>query len=74
MNKKVWLITGISSGLGKALSEAVMESGDFVIGTFRKDQQVESFNLQNKGKGKAVLMDVTNHQQIEETVFGIISR
>ena len=27
MNNRTWLITGISSGLGKALAEAVIEKG-----------------------------------------------
>ena len=45
MNKRRnWLITGISSGLGKAITEAAIKSGDFVIGTFRNQNQVDIFN------------------------------
>lgn len=71
--KRIWLITGISSGLGKALAESVIKSGDFVIGTFRQQSQVEKFIKENKGKGTAICLDVTNHlavvnaiQQIKE--------
>ncbi len=33
--KKVWFITGISRGFGKALAEALLADGDIVIGTTR---------------------------------------
>ena len=32
---KTWFITGISRGLGKALTEAVLARGDTVVGTVR---------------------------------------
>jgi len=34
MKPKTWFITGISSGLGKALAHTVISNGDFVIGSF----------------------------------------
>ena len=33
--KKIWLITGVSRGLGKALAQAVLDKGDMVVGTTR---------------------------------------
>ncbi|KAI9568300.1 hypothetical protein HD554DRAFT_2191844 [Boletus coccyginus] len=33
---KVWLITGASSGFGKALTEVVLRKGDIVVATLRK--------------------------------------
>ena len=33
--RKIWLITGISRGLGKALAQTVLATGDAVIGTTR---------------------------------------
>ena len=35
MTSKVWFITGVSRGFGKALTEAVLAAGDIVIGTTR---------------------------------------
>jgi len=35
-SKKIWFITGISRGLGRALAEAALLRGDTVIGTSRK--------------------------------------
>ncbi|WP_309640266.1 oxidoreductase [Flavobacterium sp.] len=71
INKKIWFITGISSGLGKALAEAVIESGDFVIGTFRTQQQTDSFNRLHQEKAFAVTLDITKTKEIE-TVFNTI--
>lgn len=34
-DQKIWLITGVSRGLGKALAQAVLDNGDIVIGTTR---------------------------------------
>ena len=43
MQNRIWFITGISGGLGKALAEAVMANGNFVVGTFRSEQQAANF-------------------------------
>ena len=59
MNKRNWLITGISSGLGKAMAEAVISTGDFVIGTLRKEQEVKDFNEQYSGRALAILLDLS---------------
>lgn len=72
MDKKIWFITGVSSGLGKALAEAVISSGDFVIGTFRKLSEVQSFSNQNEGKAKGVLLDVTDMDEIEKVITSVI--
>lgn len=71
MQQRIWFITGISSGLGKALAEQVIESGDFVIGTFRKQAQVSAFLKANKSKADALLLDVTNHTATEEAIAQI---
>lgn len=74
MKKKIWLITGISSGLGKALAQSAMESEYFVIGTFRNQSQVDAFNAQNKENGFAYKLDITNETDIERIVETIISK
>jgi len=72
MKKRTWLITGISSGLGKALAEAVIETEDFVIGTFRRESQVRDFNKKNIKNAQAILLDITNEKNIENCVQKII--
>jgi NAD(P)-dependent dehydrogenase (short-subunit alcohol dehydrogenase family) len=38
---KVWLITGVSSGLGRMLTEKVLERGDRVVGTSRRAETLD---------------------------------
>ncbi|MYR61314.1 short-chain dehydrogenase/reductase, partial [Streptomyces sp. SID625] len=35
---KVWLITGASSGFGRALTEAAVAAGDVVVGAVRRPE------------------------------------
>jgi len=74
MDTKIWFITGISSGLGKALAEAVMANGDFVIGTFRKQTQVDAFNEKFATTAHAVLLDITNEEAIATAIAQVISK
>ncbi|MBC7749776.1 MAG: SDR family NAD(P)-dependent oxidoreductase [Methylotenera sp.] len=74
MNKKIWFITGISSGLGKSLVQSVIEIGDFVIGTFRSQTQADTFNNQYKGKAFAVVLDITKSDEIEKAIKIIIDK
>lgn len=71
MDNRIWFITGISSGLGKALAETVMANGDFAVGTFRKADQAAEFNEKNEGKGLGLVMDVTQPENVR-TCFEVI--
>jgi len=62
---KIWFISGISSGLGKAIAQTAIEHGDFVIGTFRNQKQADVFNNQYKSKAMALLLDLTKPEQID---------
>ncbi len=41
-NGKVWLVTGASSGFGRAIAEAAVAAGDTVIGTARRTGALET--------------------------------
>jgi len=66
VEQKIWFITGISSGLGKALAQTVIENGDFVIGTFRNQIQTDAFNNQHKEEAFALTLDITKSDDIEQ--------
>lgn len=74
MQNRIWFITGISGGLGKALAEAVMANGNFAVGTFRSEQQAADFTKQNEGKGLGLVMDVTQPDQVRAAFQIIQSR
>jgi 3-oxoacyl-[acyl-carrier protein] reductase len=55
---RIVLVTGASSGYGKAIAKAFKESGDTVIMTARGAQKLEAARLE-VGGDDAVAMDVT---------------
>jgi short-subunit dehydrogenase len=65
---KTWLISGVSGGFGACLVEAVIKSGDFVIGTLRQEEQVKNFNQKYEGKAQGILLDVTDEKQISSVI------
>ena len=71
---RIWFITGISSGLGKALADEVMATGDFVLGTFRQQQQVDEFNAANPERGMALRLDLTDSNGIRAVIERVITR
>jgi len=68
MTAKIWFITGVSTGLGKALADAALTAGDIVVGTLRKPEEAASFNQVAIGKSHGVLLDVTNEDAIEPLI------
>lgn len=73
MNKRIWFITGISSGLGKALAETLIKADEFVVGTFRKESEVDAFNALHENKANGVLLDITDMEGINTVVQSLIS-
>jgi NADP-dependent 3-hydroxy acid dehydrogenase YdfG len=67
-NKKVWLITGSSSGFGRALAEAVLKHGDRLIATARKPEQLNDLVNQYPETVKAVRLDITNKTAVKAAV------
>jgi NAD(P)-dependent dehydrogenase (short-subunit alcohol dehydrogenase family) len=57
-NAKQWLITGVSSGLGRATAQAALAAGHRVVGTVRRREQLKQFEELSYGRASAVLMDV----------------
>jgi NAD(P)-dependent dehydrogenase (short-subunit alcohol dehydrogenase family) len=63
-----WLITGCSTGLGRALAEAVLEAGDNVVATARDATQVEDLVVSSPDSALALSLDVTDHTQVTAAV------
>ncbi len=57
---KIWLITGVSSGLGQALAEAVVAQGDFVVGTFREAGAATAFTRRHQPNALGLVLDITD--------------
>ncbi|MEW6639057.1 MAG: oxidoreductase [Pseudomonadota bacterium] len=70
---KTFLITGVSSGFGRALAEAALRDGHVVVGTVRKAGDKETFEALGPG-AHAVILDVTDTARIAPTVAAIEDR
>jgi 3-oxoacyl-[acyl-carrier protein] reductase len=65
---RVWLITGTSSGFGRALAEAALAAGDTVIATARKPETLDDLAAAHPGRAIPVALDVTDPAQIKAVV------
>lgn len=65
---KTWLITGCSSGIGKGIAKAVLESGDQAVVTARKPETVKEFVEQYPETAIAVALDVCDQSSIDTAV------
>lgn len=66
--KKTWFITGCSTGFGLELAKYASDQGHQVVGTLRKDEQLEEFNQLNPNYLFGVKMDVTDPDLIRSAV------
>ncbi|MBM7624112.1 oxidoreductase [Sporohalobacter salinus] len=69
MCKKVVLVTGASSGIGKATAKKLIEEGYTVYGAARRLEKME--NLKKMGEG-SIKMDITKEEDIKNCVDKII--
>jgi NAD(P)-dependent dehydrogenase (short-subunit alcohol dehydrogenase family) len=71
MSKPTVLITGVSTGLGRAFAEVLLSSGYAVVGTVRKANDVAAFEALHPGQAHARVLDVTNEAAIPATISEI---
>ena len=67
---KTFLITGVSSGFGRALAEAALRDGHAVVGTVRNSGDKEKFEALGKA-ARGVILDVTDTARIAPVVAEI---
>src|SRR6185312_14794595 len=63
-----WLITGCSTALGRALAQAVLDSGHNAVVTARDISKVTDLADATPDRALAVELDVTNPEQITAAV------
>jgi NAD(P)-dependent dehydrogenase (short-subunit alcohol dehydrogenase family) len=70
---KTWLVTGVSSGFGRALAQAALSRGDRVVGTLRQEARCAEFAALAPGRAFGVVLDVRNHDDVQRVVGEIES-
>jgi NAD(P)-dependent dehydrogenase (short-subunit alcohol dehydrogenase family) len=70
---KTILITGVSSGMGRALAQETLAAGHRVVGTVRNREAQQAFEALNAQRAFGRLLDVTDVEHIDEVVEEIES-
>ncbi|WP_409076406.1 oxidoreductase (plasmid) [Pantoea sp. C3] len=70
---KTILITGVSSGMGRALAQEALAVGHRVVGTVRNREAQQAFEALNAQRAFGRLLDVTDFEHIDEVVEEIES-
>ena len=68
---KTFFITGVSSGFGRALSQAALDAGHRVIGTVRSAEDASAFEAMLPGRAIARQLDVTDHAAVERVALEV---
>jgi NAD(P)-dependent dehydrogenase (short-subunit alcohol dehydrogenase family) len=71
---RVWLITGGSSGFGRAIVEAALAAGDTVVATARRPAALDELVAANPDRVAALALDVTDQTQIPGVVAATVER
>ncbi|MCZ4244115.1 oxidoreductase [Pedobacter punctiformis] len=66
--QKVWLVTGVSGGLGKELAKSIYLSGDIIIGTMRSEKDKMLFEQDFPQRSKAFILDLSDTGKIPVVV------
>lgn len=70
--QKVWLVTGVSGGLGKELATAIYQSGDIIIGSVRKEEDRIAFEQAFPERSKVFILDVSDSEGIESMIDQVV--
>jgi NAD(P)-dependent dehydrogenase (short-subunit alcohol dehydrogenase family) len=73
-SRKIYLITGVNSGLGKAFAEAALNASHSVIGTVRGQQAKADFERSVPGRAHAVVLDVTDFGAVEPAIAATMQK
>ncbi|GGP87016.1 oxidoreductase [Streptomyces roseolilacinus] len=71
---KVWLITGATSGFGRAIAEAAVADGDVVVGAARRPEALDDLVAAHPDQVDAVRLDVADTAAVEAVVADVVAR
>jgi NAD(P)-dependent dehydrogenase (short-subunit alcohol dehydrogenase family) len=71
---KVWLVTGASSGFGRAIVEAALAAGDVVVGAARRTEALDDLVAARPDQMEALRLDVTDTGAAEAAVRDVVAR
>ncbi|KIJ67600.1 hypothetical protein HYDPIDRAFT_26026 [Hydnomerulius pinastri MD-312] len=72
--RKVWFVTGASSGFGRAVTEEALQKGDSVVATLRKPEMLSDIPAQYSSQLLVLTVDVKDPVQITKAFDGALKR
>lgn len=73
-NPKIWLITGVSGGLGLALMKEVLKLGDIVIGSIRNPNQQDQIRSLHPENAHPLVLDINDHEAVKNAISLLIQK
>ncbi|MGL5878458.1 MAG: SDR family oxidoreductase, partial [Xenococcaceae cyanobacterium] len=71
---KLIVITGVSRGLGLAMTEGFVQAGHTVVGCARSETAVEKLRQQYNSPHDFAVVDVADNQQVQTWAEQVLSR
>jgi hypothetical protein len=72
--QRIWLITGASSGFGRAIAEAALAAGDTVVAAARRPDAVSDLVESTRDRVTPLQLDVTDPDRIAAAVAEVLDR
>ena len=72
--QRVWLITGASSGFGRAIAEAALAAGDIVVAAARRAEAMDDLVASAPERVTALQLDVTNPDRVGSAVTEVLDK
>ncbi|MET8473628.1 oxidoreductase [Streptomyces sp. NPDC006422] len=71
---RVWLVTGASSGFGRAITEAAVAAGDVVVAAARRTAPLDGLVAAYPDQVETLALDVTAVEDVRAAVDGVVER
>ncbi|MFE1594696.1 oxidoreductase [Nocardia sp. NPDC058705] len=71
---QIWLVTGASSGFGRAIAQAAIDAGDIVVAVARRTAALDDLVAAHPDQLEAIALDVTDIARIDEVVADVVAR
>ncbi|WP_435243272.1 oxidoreductase [Streptomyces cucumeris] len=68
MQRQNWLITGVSTGLGRAFAQAALAADHTVVGTVRSEEDLRAFEGLKPGYARGRILDVTDDRAVSDVI------
>jgi NAD(P)-dependent dehydrogenase (short-subunit alcohol dehydrogenase family) len=73
-SSRVWFVTGCSSGMGRAIAEAIAATNDRLVVTARKIEQIQDIQARASDRILALAVDIVDPASVKRAVSAAIAK